>query len=88
MDITEAHETDDALERAARALSGSAADLERARGTVKQPGEDLARVLTHRQLEVLTLVAEGLRNDEIATRLVVSEATVKWHVRHVLRALG
>jgi PAS domain S-box-containing protein len=88
MDITEAQETDDALERAARALSGSAADLERARRTVKQPGEDLARVLTHRQLEVLTLVAEGLRNDQIATRLVISEATVKWHVRHVLRALG
>jgi len=88
MDITEAQETDDALQRAARSLSGSAADLERARGTVKKPGEDLARVLTHRQLEVLTLVAEGLRNDEIATRLVLSEATIKWHVRHVLRALG
>ena len=37
--------------------------------------------------EVLTLLAEGLRNREIADRLHISDATVKTHVRHVLEKL-
>lgn len=44
--------------------------------------------LTARQLEVLQLVAEGLRNGEIAGRLVVSERTVDHHVAAILRKLG
>jgi len=70
-------------------MAGTAMDItERTRRPAPKPGEGLSRSLTHRQLEVLTLVAEGLSNEEIAARLVISEATVKWHVRHVLRALG
>jgi DNA-binding NarL/FixJ family response regulator len=45
-------------------------------------------VLTARQLEILGLVADGLSNAEIAGRLFLSEGTVKWHVRKILRALG
>jgi DNA-binding CsgD family transcriptional regulator len=45
-------------------------------------------VLTARQLEVLTLIAEGLTNAEIAERLVVSPRTAEHHVAAVLTKLG
>ncbi|HST24796.1 MAG TPA: LuxR C-terminal-related transcriptional regulator [Gaiellaceae bacterium] len=44
--------------------------------------------LTPRELEVLALVAEGLRNGEIATRLFLSHHTVERHVSTILRKLG
>jgi DNA-binding CsgD family transcriptional regulator len=44
--------------------------------------------LTSRELEVLVLVAQGLRNAEVARRLVLSERTVAHHVSSILRKLG
>ena len=45
-------------------------------------------VLTEREREVMKLVAEGLSNDEIAQRLVVSPATAKTHVSRAMVKLG
>jgi DNA-binding NarL/FixJ family response regulator len=44
-------------------------------------------VLSDRESEILDLVAEGLRNKEIASRLSIAEKTVKNHVSNILKAL-
>jgi DNA-binding NarL/FixJ family response regulator len=59
--------------------------LQELAGAAPEPGPDPLGTLSER--EVLGLLAEGLRNREIAERLVISEATVKTHVRHVLEKL-
>ncbi len=56
------------------------------------PGTPATRSLPHgltrREAEILALIAQGLSNAEIATRLFVSEATVKTHVNHVFAKTG
>jgi DNA-binding NarL/FixJ family response regulator len=44
--------------------------------------------LTHREIDVLRLIAEGRTNPEIAKELFVSMGTVKAHVQHILAKLG
>ena len=60
--------------------------VERPPSGLTQPGflEDLSA----RELEVLKLVGRGLSNGEIAEELVISLATVKTHIRHLLQKLG
>jgi NarL family two-component system response regulator YdfI len=48
----------------------------------------LEEPLTGREIEVLTLLAEGAGNKEIATRLGISEHTAKFHVSSILSKLG
>ncbi|GHF53087.1 DNA-binding CsgD family transcriptional regulator [Amycolatopsis bartoniae] len=47
-----------------------------------------AFALTAREQEILGLIGEGLRNAEIARRLVISEATVKTHLNNLFAKAG
>jgi DNA-binding NarL/FixJ family response regulator len=44
--------------------------------------------LTPREVEVLSLVAEGLTNKEVAARLGTADGTIKMHVQNILEKLG
>ena len=59
-----------------------------ARGSAEPPPGQLPDELTPREAEVLTLIAAGLSNQEIAERLVVSAATVKTHVNRIFFKTG
>ena len=56
--------------------------------TATRPAPTFPDGLSPREAEVLTLVADGLSNQEIAERLVVSEATVKSHINRVFAKTG
>ena len=50
--------------------------------------EELAEMLSNREIDVLTLLAERLTDKEIAERLVLSPVTVKKHTQRIYRKLG
>jgi NarL family two-component system response regulator LiaR len=58
--------------------------LIRAKTSPQNPGGDLSR----REKEVLELIIQGLSNEEIAVRLVISTATAKHHVSACIQKLG
>jgi DNA-binding NarL/FixJ family response regulator len=50
--------------------------------------QEIARVLTPREVEIVHQVAAGLRNKEIAERLFIGEGTVKIHLHNIYQKLG
>lgn len=87
-DVTEVRAAAEALHQTAADLGRRAAELHDLQHRAGRRDGELGRLLTPRQLEILALVGEGHTNAEIAGRLFLSESTVKWHVRKILRALG
>jgi DNA-binding NarL/FixJ family response regulator len=78
----------DFLEAAVRvARGGSALDPQVVSSLVGGESADTLAMLTEREREVLSLMAEGLTNSAIARRLVLTERTVEGHVRSVLMKL-
>ncbi|MFC0313454.1 response regulator [Gordonia phosphorivorans] len=80
------------LVRAIRALAdgGSAFDPRSSMIVMRaMSGErDVSAELTDREREVLRLMADGLSNPAIGRRLYISESTVKFHIRNLIRKLG
>jgi DNA-binding NarL/FixJ family response regulator len=72
-----------AAHRGESVLSPSVAG--RLMGELRSPARE---PLSRRELEVLTLISRGSTNRETATRLFISEATVKTHLLHVYAKLG
>lgn len=50
--------------------------------------QPLVEPLSKRELEILSLVAEGLTNLEIAQQIFISDQTVKVHIRNIFGKLG
>jgi PAS domain S-box-containing protein len=86
-DVTELHAAAEVLHQTASDLGRRAAELHNPPDR-RRSKDDLTKLLSPRQIEILGLVAEGLSNAEIASRLYLGESTVKWHIRKILKALG
>jgi DNA-binding NarL/FixJ family response regulator len=64
------------------------AEFARMAPPMRSPGDGLAEPLSERELEILSLLANGLTNREIAARLSLAQGTVKNYVTSILQKLG
>jgi two-component system, NarL family, response regulator YdfI len=88
---SDALEVHAAIEAANRGLLLLEPDLARAlvnSDSVRPSETDFEEQLTAREVEVLRMMAEGLGNKQIASRLGISDHTVKFHISSILAKLG
>lgn len=78
------HET---LLRAIEKVAGGEAYVDPALMPAFLSGRDRDEMLTPREREILQLLADGMSNADVATKLFISQETVKSHVRHILGKL-
>lgn len=81
-------ELSQAIYRAYAGRPTLAAEVVRALVGPEPAAQPPVEALTVRELEVLALLAKGIRNPEIAERLVISRTTVKSHISNILAKLG
>ena len=70
------------------ARAGTRADAPREVSGPADPGGSESRGLSAREAEVMSLIADGQTNGQIAARLFLAEKTVKNHVRRIYSKLG
>jgi DNA-binding CsgD family transcriptional regulator len=75
------------IELASRNMQRSSRPSRLPAGPSPAPGSRIHSLLTPRELEVLALMATGATNSRIAEQLVISDGTVKSHVKRILRKL-
>ena len=74
-----------------RSLMGSViTEMAYSGGAQKRPNPESAKIatLTEREREVIALIGEGLKNKQIASRLYISETTVRHHLTSIFDKLG
>lgn len=68
--------------------AGALSRVASSRFTIPGSGQKTLEPLTEREQEILQEMAYGLRNDQIAQKLVITEGTVKSHVHRILQKFG
>jgi NarL family two-component system response regulator YdfI len=84
-------QTDASTEQIVRAIHSTSVGLisiDRSMVPEPEAADGVVEELTPREIDVLRLLAEGFANREIATRLDISEHTIKFHIRSILAKLG
>lgn len=83
-------EPEELVDQLKLAMTGEKAYSEQVRQFLNQSRDQTSplSVLTEREMQILHQVAKGLRNKQIAETLYISEATVKVHLKNLLKKLG
>lgn len=74
--------------RGARVIDPTVASRAVGRMLERSEAQNLAQTLSPREREIVTMIATGMRNKEIASRLAISEGTVKTHLHTIYRKLN
>src|SRR5439155_15520179 len=76
------------VQRGERALEPTAVNRALDRLSQREEAKKIVELLSRRETEIVKMVAAGLRNKEIATKLSIGEGTVKTHLHTIYEKLG